>query len=97
MKAYTLSFVRVNDQDTFNKAYVEKAMPIVERYGGVAIAVNESPMTIEGTVPDGRVVIVEFPSRQAAEDFYNDPEYKSIKIERQKVSESDTIIFEKGF
>lgn len=97
MKAYMLAFVRVNDMETFNREYIEKAVPIVQRHGGVTVAVDENPSTIEGSVPEGRVVIVEFDSKQAAEGFYNDPDYQSIKAWRQQVSESDSIIFERGF
>ena len=97
MKAYMLAFVRVNDLEVFNREYIEKAVPIVQRHGGVTVAVDENPETIEGTVPGGRTVIVEFPSKQAALDFYHDPEYQPIKAWRKQVSESDSIIFEKGF
>ncbi|KAB1151402.1 DUF1330 domain-containing protein [Tenacibaculum aiptasiae] len=97
MKAYMLAFVRVNDLETFNKEYIENAVPIVQRHGGVTVAVDENPLTIEGTVPEGRVVIVEFPTKVAAEAFYNDPDYQAIKAWRQKVSQSDSIILEKGF
>lgn len=97
MKAYMLAFVRVNDLETFNREYIAKAVPIVERHGGQTVGVDESPTTIEGTVPGGRVVVVEFPSKEAAHNFYNDPEYQPIKTWRQSCSESDSIIFEKGF
>lgn len=97
MKAYMLAFVRVNDLETFNKEYIEKAVPIMQRHGGVTVAVDENPLTIEGTIPEGRVVIVEFPTKEAAKGFYDDPDYQEIKKWRQKVSESDSIILEKGF
>lgn len=97
MKAYMLAFVRVNDLETFNREYIEKAVPIVARHGGVTVAVDENPLTIEGEVPKGRVVIVEFDSKEAAQGFYQDPEYQPIKAWRSQVSESDSIIFEKGF
>lgn len=92
-----LAFVRVNDLETFNREYIEKAVPIVERHGGVTVAVDENPDTIEGSMPSGRVVIVEFPSKEAATGFYNDPEYQPIKAWRQQVSDSDSVIFERGF
>lgn len=97
MKAYMLAFVRINDMETFNREYIEKAVPIVQRHGGVTVAVDENPMTIEGEVPGGRVVILEFDSKKDAEGFYNDPDYQSLKTWRKQVSESDSIIFEKGF
>ncbi|TLX76179.1 DUF1330 domain-containing protein [Labilibacter sediminis] len=42
------------------------------------------------------MVIVEFPYKQAAEDFYNDPEYRPLIAVRNKVSKSNAVIFEKG-
>ncbi len=97
MKAYMLAFVRVKDMDMFNREYIEKAVPIVERHGGVTLGVDENPSTIEGSLPKGRVVVVEFPNKQAANGFYNDPDYQPLKEWRKKCSESDSIIFEKGF
>ena len=97
MKAYMIAFVRINDLETFNRNYMAKAVPIVQRHGGVTIAVDEHPTTIEGNLPEGRVVILEFDSKQAAQNFHNDPEYQPIKAWRQQVSDSDSIIIEKGF
>ena len=97
MKAYMLAFVRVNDLEVFNKEYMEKAIPIVQRHGGITIGVDQNPEALEGSLPEGRVVVLEFPDKEAAKKFYNDPEYQSIKALRQTVSESDSILFEKGF
>ncbi|WP_196885165.1 DUF1330 domain-containing protein [Aureivirga sp. CE67] len=97
MKAYMLAFVRVNDLETFNREYIEKAVPIVEKHGGITVGVDENPETIEGKVPEGRVVVVEFPNKEAAMNFYKDPEYAPLKEWRQKTSDSDSIIFERGF
>ena len=97
MKAYMLAFVRVSDLDTFNREYIEKAVPIVKRHEGKTVAVDENPTRIEGSVPEGRVVILEFPSKEAAKGFYNDPDYQSLKEWRKKVSKSDSIILQRGF
>ena len=97
MKAYMLAFVRVEDVETFNREYLQKAVPIVQRHGGVTVAANEKQTAIEGSLPDGRIVILEFPTKKDAEGFYNDPDYQALKEWRHKVSESDSIIFEKGF
>lgn len=45
----------------------------------------------------GRLVIVEFPSREHAEAFYADPDYQPLIKVRQKLSQSDAAIFDKGF
>ena len=95
--AFIVAFVRVNDYETYNNEYLTKAVPIIGRYGGVPIAISEKPTAMEGKLPEGKLVIVEFPSMKDAQDFYNDPEYQPLKAARLKVSSSDAVIFEKGF
>ena len=95
--AYLMAFVRVQDFDTYNKEYLEKATPIIMRHGGKPIAVSENPTLIEGKLPKGKLVIVEFPSMKAAEGFYNDPEYQPLIKVRNRVSKSDAMLFERGF
>lgn len=95
--AYMVAFVRVENQETFNKVYLEKAVKIVAKYGGVTIAVADNPPSIEGTLPKGRLVILEFPSMEHAESFYNDPEYQPLKMARMQISQSDSTLFERGF
>jgi len=95
--AFLLAFVRVQDFETYNKEYLEKATPIIMRHGGKPIAVSENPILLEGTIPKGKLVIVEFPSKKAADDFYNDPAYQPLKEVRNKVSTSDAVLFERGF
>lgn len=97
MPAYMLAFVRVEDYEAFNKVYLEKAVEIVSRHGGVTFAVADNPPVIEGSLPEGRLVILEFPSKEAAFGFYNDPEYQPLKKVRKEMSSSDSTIFERGF
>ena len=95
--AFLLAFVRVEDFDTYNREYLEKASPIIMRHGGLPVAVSENPLTLEGTIPNGKLVIVEFPSMKEAKDFNSDPEYQPLKEIRSQVSKSDAVMFERGF
>lgn len=97
MPAYMMAFVRVEDYETFNREYLEKAVELVSKHGGVTFAVADNPPTIEGTLPEGRLVILEFPSKDDAFGFYNDPEYQPLKKIRKQISQSDSTIFERGF
>ncbi len=97
MKAYMITFVRFQDLDAYNREYIKPAHAILTRHGGVALAVSDDMKVIEGEMPKGRTVIVEFPSMEHAEAFYNDPEYQPFKAIRHKYTECDSGIIEKGF
>lgn len=97
MKAYMITFVRFTDLEAYNREYITEAHAILTRHGGVAIAVSDDMKVIEGKMPEGRAVIVEFPSMAHAEAFYNDPEYKPLKKIRHKYTQCDSGIIEKGF
>jgi len=95
--AFMVAFVRVENQEEFNKVYLEKAVKIVNKHSGVTIAVADNPPSTEGNLPKGRLVILEFPSIELANSFYNDPEYQPLKKARMQISQSDSTLFEKGF
>ena len=95
--AYMVAFVRVQNQEEFNRVYLEKAVKIVTKHGGVTIAVADNPPSIEGNMPKGKLVILEFPSMKLANSFYNDPEYQPLKKARMQISQSDSTLFGRGF
>jgi len=97
MSAYMVTFVRFKDLEAYNKEYIQAAHAILTSHGGKALAVSDDVEVIEGELPKGRMVIVEFPSMEHAKAFYNDPEYQPYKKIRQKYTECDSGIIEKGF
>ena len=67
---------------TLNRAmhddYVAKALPTLPKHGGKILAFSEAPDAIEGSVPSPRVVLLEFPSREAFRAWYDSPEYQAV-------------------
>ena len=56
--------------------YVAPTTEAVARHGGKYLARTASHEQIEGDVQDATLrVIIEWPSREAAQDFLNDPQY----------------------
>lgn len=96
MPAYMLAFVRIHDIEAHQQQYMAHAHPILVKHGGKALAVTEEVIALEGRIPQGRTVLVEFPSLQHAQAFYDDPEYQPFKAIRQNFSDSDSIIFDAG-
>ena len=73
--------------------YTENVTPMVELYGGKYLARTPEIKKLEGNkdLPQFSVV-VEFPSKEAAEKFYNSAEYLPYKQSRQEGSESNILL-----
>jgi len=97
MKAYMITFVRFQNYEAYQREYITAAHAILTAHGGKAVAVSDERKVIEGTLPEGRIVIVEFPSMEHAEAFYSDPDYQPLKKIRHKYAQCDSAIVEKGF
>lgn len=97
MSAYMLTFVRIHDHEAHQRDYLLKAHAILEKHGGKALAVTDDVEVYEGAMPEGRMVLVEFPSKEHAKAFYHDPDYQPLKALRANILEADMAIFENGF
>lgn len=96
MSAYIMAFVRIEDLEAYNREYAPYAYPLLTKYGGKPFVVSENVRVVEGALPQGKLVIVEFPSTESAEAFYADPDYQPLIEVRQRLSSSDAAIFDKG-
>ncbi len=51
-------------------------------------------MTLEGSPAQGRVVVVEFPSFERAQEFYNSQEYQAAKKVRTGAATAQFVLVE---
>ncbi len=96
MSAFILAFVHIKNVEAYNNEYMAKAHPIVVKHGGEAIAVTENVDVLEGKLPKGRLALVKFPSMDAANAFYADPDYQPLIAVRQKYTEGAAVLFDQG-
>ncbi len=94
MPAYMLTFLRVEDAETHARDYLPDAHAILLKYGGKPLAITEHFDVLEGNLPEGRLILMEFPSAQAAKDYYLGPEHAPYKAILDKVASSDLMVFE---
>jgi len=85
MKAYVIAAETINDQAMFDLYRKEVPRTLVP-FGGNFIARGGQLTALEGEWPHPRLVIIEFPSRAAAEVWYGSDEYKNIISLRHKSS-----------
>jgi len=87
MSAYAVVMVKVNDPETYRK-YTAQTPQIVNKYGGRFLSRGGEVDTIEGEQFNDRLVILEFPTKQAIHDMFSDPEYKAAAEYRMASSEA---------
>ncbi len=78
MKAYCIVYERrLHDPKMFDE-YRKQVMPTIEAFGGKFLVRGGKFTALEGEMPFERIALLEFPSRQAVEDWYNSPAYQKI-------------------
>ena len=92
MTAYYIGQHEIDDEAAFG-AYLAQTIPFIEKHGGRYLTKAGSHEMLEGKRPS-RVVIVEFPNKQAIKDWYNDPDYRPLIPKRHAVTRSVMIAME---
>ena len=76
MSHYGIFFVTPTSEDWI-PGYLAAVGPLIEKHGGRFLARTASHERLEGTsVAPALIAILEFPSKEASESFYNDPAYQ---------------------
>jgi len=91
MKAYVIVQEIVNDQAMFD-LYRKDVPATVTAFGGQFIVRGGNLTIVEGEWPFQRTVIIEFPSRDAAEAWYKSPAYQKLLPLRLKSSDGNLVI-----
>lgn len=96
MAAYVVLFRESPVRDPEEMAeYRRKSPQDSHRFGLKPLAVYGAQEAIEGEAPDG-VIILEFPSMEAAKAWYHNPEYQAAARHRMKAADYRGVIVE-GF
>ncbi len=78
MAAYLMFEIDITDP-SWGPEYGEKVGPLVAKHGGKVIIRSTDPVRLEGSRALPTVVVVlEFPTREAAQAWHADPEYKPL-------------------
>jgi uncharacterized protein (DUF1330 family) len=91
VKAYVIAAETIKDQAMFDE-YRKEVVPTVSQFGGQFIARGGNLTVLEGEWPHPRLVIIEFPSRAAAEGWYRSPEYQKVISLRHKSSVGNLVV-----
>ena len=82
MAAYIVGQVEVTDWEQY-KVYMASTAGVIEKYDGKFISRGGEVVTLEGPEQTRRMVILEFPSMEKANGWYESPEYQASKKLRE--------------
>ena len=94
MPVYVVNAYDIHDFETF-KSYPPRVGALLPKYGAKVLAMETNPRALEGH-PKTMNAIIEFPSEEAVDGFYNDPEYQSFIHLRHRSTANTTMIILKG-
>lgn len=92
-KAYILAQIDVPDEAAYrDSGYMAMAQAAITAHGGRFLVRGGEPTLLEGVRHPQRIVILEFPSRDAAERFYHSAEYGPAITLRQTLSTGSLVL-----
>ena len=91
MSAYIVGQITIHDPETYAR-YREEVPDVIARFGGRYLTRGGPVGTLEGDPFEQRMVIVEFPSRAAAERFHSSADYAPLKALRQAASTGQLLV-----
>jgi len=92
-KAYLLGRINVTNPQQYAE-YTKLTPALIEKFGGRFVARGGRSTTIEGPAAMGRIVVIEFPSYERAQEFYNSAEYQAAKKRRDGAATVQFVLVE---
>ena len=77
-----------------SRSTAPRSCPVVAAYGGRYMVRTNQLETLEGAEPKGRLVILEFPSMDAARGFYRSADYAPLRRQRLASTASNIVLVE---
>ena len=91
MKAYLIAHIEVTNPELMEK-YRELVPKIVAKYQGKYLVRGGDSEILEGDYFKHRMVLLEFPSRQQANNFYNSEDYAPLKMLRIEAGNNSSVL-----
>ena len=92
-KGYIIARVHIDDMDTYRK-YMERSPGVTAEFGGRFLVRGGETHTAEGEEETRRMVVLEFPSFQAAKDCYYSDAYQEIRAIRVPAGDAQMVLIE---
>jgi uncharacterized protein (DUF1330 family) len=93
MSNYFVAQIKIHNHPEYEK-YLEKFDDIFSRYKGEYLAIDESPVLLEGEWTYTKSVLIKFRNKKDFEAWYYSDDYQKILKYRLSAAKCDTILLE---
>ncbi|NIM71394.1 MAG: DUF1330 domain-containing protein [Xanthomonadales bacterium] len=95
MAAYMIVTALIHDRERFIEEYGKHAAELVARHGGRYLLLGPGARLLEGDFGAGAsMVISEWPDAETALQFWNSPEYTTLKQRREGLADCQVLLIE---
>ena len=91
MPAYLIADIEIHDPERYEE-YVAHVPALIAKHGGKYRVRGGDFVVLEGDWSPSRLIVLEFPDRQAALAFYEDPAYAPYKSLRHSAAGGSVIL-----
>ena len=74
---YFVAHIRIHDAQEYKK-YLAACDAVFSQFQGQYLAVDSTPLSLEGEKMDGRTIIIHFPTERDFRQWYESKEYQQI-------------------
>ena len=94
---YAMVQINIKDQNDFMERYAKHVFPILEQFKIKMLAGSFTPITKEGDFSGNWAAILEFPSKEVADAWYDSKEYEPYKELRiNELTDFSSVVFVEG-
>ena len=93
MSAYVIVEIDIFDPVGFGE-YRKAVVPLIQKYGGKYVAVDDQVEPLEGDWSPTRIVMIEFPSKERAKEWLDCEEYREPCKIRKRTAKTKMILVE---
>jgi len=91
MTAYIIARINVTNMEQYKK-YTAVTPEVIGQFGGRFIVRGGEKVTLEGPEETNRIVVIEFPSLERAQAFYQSDAYQEAKKLREEAATGQFIV-----
>jgi uncharacterized protein (DUF1330 family) len=95
MTVYIIAQLKLTRREIYDR-YQARFADVFRKFRGRLLVAEETPLVLEGSFERDKVVVLEFPDKEAAMEFHYSPDYAEIAIDRRAGTDG-VVVLVRGF